>query len=130
MNKKKIIVISVLAVVLLAIVGFVFFTFFSEPIKYEVVSDTKLIGTFDIENALEKSHNIIEKDGEYYLVICYGEQTVFYSTVEVSNVEIKGRAVTVDVNLPKDEGIGEAFSYPKTAIKFDKKPILVDVNYN
>ena len=50
-------------------------------------------------------------------------------TVEVSNVSVTGKIVTVDVNLPRDEGLGDAFSYPKAAIKFDKKPLIVRVNF-
>lgn len=128
MDKKKIIIlVSSIVVVLLLVIGGLFI--FTGDISYEVVSDTKLIGSFDIEDATEKSYNLVEQDGEYYLIICYGEQTTFYSTVEVSNVKLNGKIVTVDVNLPKDEGIGEAFSYPKTAIKFDKRPFLIQVNF-
>lgn len=128
MNKKKLIVIiSSILVVLLLVVGCLFI--FTGDVSYEVVSDIKMIGSFDIEDATVKSYDLVKKDNDYYLVICYGEQSVFYSTVEVSNVDINGRIVTVDVNLPKDEGVGEAFSYPKTVIKFDKRPLFVKVNF-
>lgn len=128
MNKKKLIVIiSSILVVLLLVIGCLFV--FTGDVSYEVVSDVKLIGSFDIEDATIKSYDLVEKDGEYYLVICYGEQSTFYSTVEVSNVKVNGKIVTVDVNLPKDEGFGDAFSYPKTAVKFNKKPLFVSVNF-
>lgn len=128
MNKKKlIIIISSILFFLLLILGILFV--FSNDVSYEVVGDIKLIGSFDIEDATIKSYDLVEKDNEYYLIICYGEQPTFYSTIEVSNVKVNGKIVTVDVNLPKDEGLGDAFSYPKTAIKFDKKPLFVKVNF-
>ena len=127
MGKKKIIFIAI-AVIFALLIGMVVFIF-TGSISYEIVDDSKLIGSFDIEDAMISSYNISEKDGEYYLIICYGEQNVFYSTVEISNVKINGKVVVVDVNLPEDEGTLEAFSYPKTAIKFNKKPLFVKVNF-
>ena len=128
MNKKKIIImVTSIIVVLLLVVGALFI--FTGDVSYEIVGDVKLVGSFDIEDATVKSYDVVKKDNEYYLVICYGEQPTFYSTVEVSNVSVTGKIVTVDVNLPRDEGLGDAFSYPKAAIKFDKKPLIVRVNF-
>ena len=127
MNKKKIIIISSIVIVLLLVVGSLLI--FTGNVSYEIVDDIKVVGGFDIEDATIKSYDVIEKDDEYYLVICYGEQTTYYSTIEVTNVKVTGKVVIVDVKLPEDEGIGEAFTYPKTAIKFDKKPLFVKVNF-
>lgn len=126
-KKKLIILISSIVLVLILIVGSIFV--FTGSITYEVVSDTKLIGSFDIEDATIKSYDVVKQDDEYYLVICYGEQTTYYSMVEVSNVKVMGKVLIVDVNLPKDEGLGDAFSYPKAAIKLDKKPLFIKVNF-
>lgn len=128
MDKKKIIIlISSLVVVLLLIVGALYA--FTGSVSYEVISDIKLVGSFDIEDATIKSYDVVKQDNEYYLVICYGEQSVYYSTVDVVNVKVVGKIVTVDVKLPEGEGLGDSFSYPKTAIKFDKKPLFVKVNF-
>ena len=63
------------------------------------------------------------------LEAAHDEESVYYSGLEVKNVKVKGKVAMVDVKLPEGEGIGEAFSYPKAVIRFDKKPLLVRVNF-
>ena len=126
--KKKIILIAAIILVL-AIIGITLFLFTGKSIGYEIITNPTLIASFDVEDAKERGYEIVERDDTYYLVICYGEESVYYSGLEVKNVKVKGKVAMVDVKLPEGEGIGEAFSYPKAAVRFDKKPILVRVNF-
>ena len=126
--KKKIILIAAIILVL-AIIGITLFLFTGKSIGYEIITNPTLIASFDVEDAKERGYEIVERDDTYYLVICYGEESVYYSGLEVKNVKVKGKVAMVDVKLPEGEGIGEAFSYPKAVIRFDKKPLLVRVNF-
>ena len=126
--KKKIILIAAIILVL-AIIGITLFLFTGKSIGYEIITNPTLIASFDVEDAKERGYEIVERDDTYYLVICYGEESVYYSGLEVKNVKVKGKVAMVDVKLPEGEGIGDAFSYPKAVIRFDKKPLLVRVNF-
>lgn len=126
--KKKVFLIIAIIIVVIVIVA-TLFLFTGKSIGYEIITNPTLIASFDVENAKERGYEIIERDNEYFLVICYGEETVYYSGLEVKNVKVKGKVAIVDVKLPDGEGIGEAFSYPKAVIRFDKKPLLVRVNF-
>ena len=96
-------------------------------LEYEIISDTSHIE--GSKNRRERGNEIIQKDDDYYLIIYYGEQHTYYSSLEVSSVKIQGDDVKVTVKLPNNEGMGDAFSYPKAVIKFNKKPNNVKVTY-
>ena len=125
--KKKILLVIISLVSLILIISCIYAL--TGKIKYEIVENTKLIASFDIENATEKSYNVVEKDNEYYLVICYGEQNKYYQTIEIENIKVTGKIIIVDVNLKEEENQIEMNSYPRTAIKLNKKPIYTKVNY-
>ena len=99
-------------------------------LKYEILKRPE--NFVEARSIKERGYNIITKDGEYYLVICYGEQSTYYSYLKVSNVKTSGYSVEVTVKLPdRDEyaSVGEAISYPKAVIKFNAKPKNIKVIY-
>ena len=96
-------------------------------ISYEVVTnEVNISGTKDKK---DRGYEIVEKDNNYYLIIYYGEQNSYYSSLEVIEISIKNEDIKVTVGLPKNEGMGDAFSYPKAIIKFDKEPNKIGVIY-
>lgn len=102
----------------------------SFKLKYEILKRPE--NFVEARSIKERGYNIITKDGEYYLVICYGEQSTYYSYLKVSNVKTSGYSVEVTVKLPdRDEyaSVGEAISYPKAVIKFNAKPKNIKVIY-
>ena len=126
--KKKILLIIAMMIVLIVIASTIFL-FAGKPIAHEIITNPSLVASFDVKDARQRGYEIIERNNTYYLVICYGESTVYYSALEVTNVKVKGKVAIVDVKLSEKEGIAEAFSYPKAAVRFDKKPIVVRVNF-
>lgn len=46
----------------------------------------------------------------------------FFNYLEVTDIKINKENVTIKVKLPDNDGMGDAFSYPKAIIKFNKKP--------
>lgn len=102
----------------------------SFKLKYEILKRPE--NFVEARSIKERGYNIITKDGEYYLVICYGEQSTYYSYLKVSNVKTSGYSIEVTVKLPdRDEyaSVGEAISYPKAVIKFNAKPKNIKVIY-
>ena len=97
-------------------------------LEYEVVKD---INSFELNSidVSRKGNELIEKDGNYYLLIKYGSSPAYYSHLEVLNVNIKSNDITISVSLPKDEGTGDAFSYPYAIIKLNKEPDSIKVIY-
>lgn len=102
----------------------------TSDINYEIITDRSIIRDLEINDAKKRGHEIIEKDGSYYLIINYGERSNYYSKLDVVNVEVNGKKLKVTVKLPDGEGMGEAFSYPNAIIKLDEKPEKVDIKYN
>ncbi len=95
--------------------------------NYVIITNANSIkGTLDEKT---RGYEVVEENNEYYLIIYNGEESVYYSSLEVLDVEIKNQKVNITVKLPDDEGMGEAFSYPKAVIKFDKEPKKVRVTY-
>ena len=125
---KKIVLI--LISVLLVMGAFIFIKSSNEKTKvnYEVITDKNIINEFEYKSKKRK-YEIIEKDNYYYVVISYGEEPNYYSKLDVTNVVIKDKNVDITVELPKGEGLGDAFSYPQAVIKFDLKPEKINVTY-
>ena len=76
--------------------------------NYEIISNTNWVKWNKSKN--NRGYEVVEQNSEYYLIIYYGEMPVYYSSLDVLNVEIKGQDVKVYVKLLENEGIGDAFS--------------------
>lgn len=96
--------------------------------NYEIITDRSIINQLKVGND-DRGYELIEQDNFYYVIIHYGEQPSYYSTLKITKVEIDGKKVKITVALPKDEGMGDAFSYPKAIIRFDQKPEKIDISY-
>ena len=99
-------------------------------LEYEILKKPESF--IEARNIKKRGYEIITKNGEYYLAICYGEQSTYYSYLEVSDVKASGYSVVVTVKLPDRDinaSVGEAISYPKAIIKFNKKPKNIWVIY-
>ena len=128
MKKYGLIVTIILILILIVITGVLLKKYKNnETINYEIITDTSAIEGTKSEN--DRGYEVVEKDNEYYLIIYHGEEPTYYSKLEVLNVEIKGKNVEVTVRLPKHEGMGDAFSYPKAVIKLDKEPEKINIIY-
>ena len=99
-------------------------------INYEVIDDYSEIQTLSIGNGKSKGYEILEKDSFYYLVIYHGEEPTYFSKLELKEINIDGKNVRIKVELPSNEGMGDAFSYPKIIIKLDQKPNKININNN
>lgn len=97
--------------------------------NYEIITDRDIINELKINNDKDRGYEIVQQDNFYYLIIKYGEEPTYYSKLEVTEVKIDGRNLKVYVKLPEDEGMGDAFSYPKAIIKLDQEPEKVDIRY-
>lgn len=97
---------------------------------YEVIEDRSVIRQLEIKDEKTQGYEIIQQNADYYLVIKYGEESNYYSKLEVNKVEWNGNKLKVNVQLPENEGMGEAFSYPKAVIKLNQKPKSVKIIYN
>ena len=97
---------------------------------YEVIEDRSVIRQLEIKDEKTQGYEIIQQNADYYLVIKYGEESNYYSKLEVNKVEWNGNKLKVNVQLPENEGMGEAFSYPKAVIKLNQKPKSVKIVYN
>lgn len=123
MKKYKVI----LFVIVLVLAVFLVINFWpKENINYEIIRDLNVITT---ERITDRGYEITKKDDSYYLVIYYGEVNTYYTSLNVDKVNVINNTVKVVVSLPKSEGMGEAFSYPKAIIKLDKEPKKVKITY-
>lgn len=128
MKKKIILIVAIILV--LAMIGITLYLFTGKSVGYEIITNDTLIASFDIENARDRGYEIVERDDTFYLVINWGEESQYYSKLEVTKVKVKGKVATVSVKLPKSEdGLRYAFSYPKAVVRFDNKPLLVRVSF-
>ncbi len=127
--KKKSIILIIAIVIVVAMIGATLFLFTGKTVGYEIITNKSLIASFDVENAQDRGYEIVERDNTYYLVINWGEESQYYSQVEVTKVNVKGKVATVSVKLPKGDVAGDAISYPKAVVRFDEKPSLVRVNF-
>ena len=98
----------------------------NENINYEIIKDLNVVTT---KSAPERGYQVIEKENSYYLVIYYGEVPTYYSSLNIDKVLIRNTTIKVTVSLPEDEGMGDAISYPKAIIKFDKEPKKIKISY-
>ena len=96
-------------------------------IEYEVVYQVN--GLKIDESKKERDYEVIEHENNYYVVIYYGQVETYYSYLEVLDVKIKGKVVTISVDLPK-EGHGDVASYPYAIVKLNKKPSKTNIKYN
>lgn len=130
--KKICIVIIVIIILVLGIVVISGITKEDEVsnMVYEVIEDIDVIDQLEIEDKKNRGYEVIQQDDDYYLVIKHGEESVCYSKLEVNKVEVNGNNIEVHVQLPKGEGMGDAFSYPKAIIKLNQKPGKVKIRYN
>lgn len=128
MKLKKIMLIIAIVIVV-AMIGVTLYLFASKSIGHEIITNETLIASFDVENARERGYEIVERDDTFYVVINWGEESAYYSKLEVTKVNVKGKVATISVKLPESEGQEDAFSYPKGVVRFDKKPVLVRVNF-
>lgn len=130
--KKICILISVIIILVLGIVVISGITKEDEVsnMVYEVIEDRDVIDQLEIEDKKNRGYEVIQQDDYYYLVIKHGEESVCYSKLEVNKVEVNGNNIEVHVQLPKGEGMGDAFSYPKAIIKLNQKPGKVKIRYN
>ena len=125
----------IILVTLVVIIGITFGAYLyvkdrQTPLTYEIVERPESF--VEARVIKERGYKIIEKDSEYYLVVCYGEKNTYYSYAEVSNVKVIGSSITVTIKLPDRDinaSVGEAFSYPKAILKLNKKPSYVHVIY-
>lgn len=97
---------------------------------YEVIEDRSVIRQLEIKDEKTQGYEIIQQNADYYLVIKYGKESNYYSKLEVNKVEWNGNKLKVNVQLPENEGMGDAFSYPKAVIKLNQKPKSVKIIYN
>ena len=127
MKKKIILIVAIILV--LAMIGITLYLFTGKSVGYEIITNDTLVASFDIENARDRGYEIVERDDTFYLVINWGEVSQYYSKLEVTKVNVKGKVATVSVRLPKVEVAGDALSYPKAVVRFDEKPSLVRVSF-
>lgn len=126
--KLKRIMLIVAIVIVVAMIGTTLYLFTGKAIGHEIITNETLIASFDVENARERGYEVIERDDTFFVVINWGEENTYYSKLEITKVNVKGKVATIGVKLPK-EGQGDSFSYPKAVVRFDKKPTLVRVNF-
>ena len=101
MKKKIILIVAIILV--LAMIGITLYLFTGKSVGYEIITNDTLIASFDIENARDRGYEIVERDDTFYLVINWGEVSQYYSKLEVTKVNVKGKVATVSVRLPKVE---------------------------
>ena len=127
--KLKRIMLIVATVIVVAMIGATLYLLTGKTIGHEIIINESLIASFDIENARDRGYEIIERDDTFYLVINWGEVSQYYSKLEVTKVNVKGKVANVSVRLPKVDVAGDALSYPKAVVRFDEKPSLVRVSF-
>lgn len=93
-------------------------------LEYEILDQSDFITGNNSEKI--RGYEIVKKNNYYYLIIYHGEEPVYFDDLKVLNVGIRKEHVTVEVQLPFG-GFGDAFSYPKAQIKFNKMPKSVKV---
>ena len=98
-------------------------------INYEVITELATIQDLNISKSTSRKYEIIEKNEEYYIIIHYGEEPTYYSNLQVENVTVNKKSITIEVKLPKNEGMGDAFSYPIAVIRVDQKPENINIKY-
>ena len=127
---KKIFILMI-GVILLCVILVAYVTNIKQEntnMNYEIITDRNIINELKVGNN-DRGYELIEQDNFYYVIIHYGEQPTYYSTLKITNVEINGKKVKITVALPEGEGMGDAFSYPKAVIRFDLKPEKVYISY-
>ena len=121
MNRRNIA--TIIIIIICVIIFFAYFYVKNRGFKleYEILKNpASFVEARDIK---KRGYEIIKKDGEYYLVVCYGEQSSYYSYAVVDKIIVNGSSVVVTIKLPDRDinaSVGEAFSYPKAIIKFNK----------
>ena len=93
-------------------------------LEYEILDQNDFITGNNDETI--RGYEIVEKDNYYYLIIYHGEEPTSFDDLKVLSVGIRKEHVTVEVQLPVG-GIGDAFSYPKAQIRFNKMPKNVKI---
>ena len=101
---------------------------FSE-LKYEIVGKNE----YYLSKYKERGYTYEKVNDTYICVISMGEKNTGGYSIEVKKVKIKDNSVTIYVT-EKSPGpfdmVTMAFTYPKTAVKFNKKPEKTEViNY-
>lgn len=100
-----------------------------QNINYEIITDRNIIRQLKISDNDDRGYEIVEYDNFYYLIIRYGLESVYYNKLVVVKVEVNGKNLKIQVELPENEGVGEAFSHPKAIIKLDQKPEKIQIEY-
>ncbi len=126
--KKKIFLYIVIAIILIGVIVGLCSVKKNNLVKYEIITNEDIVTSFDLDEKT-KGYELKEIDGDYYVLITYGMQSSYYSTLDVENVEFKNNELIITVKLP-NEGIGDAFSYPSVLLRFSKKvPEKISVIY-
>ncbi len=122
---KKLLIVGIFFVCLVGVILFLYKENNNNvTLKYEILNEVGSIkGT---KNGYVRDYEIIEKNNEYYLIIYGGEQPTT-DTLEVLSVKSNQKNVEIEVRI--NPGFGDAFSYPKAIIKFDKEPKKISIIY-
>ena len=131
MKNKVVSILVIIVFLVFAVCVFVFKAANKEEVKsnYEVITDAEIINSLNIKSSYEIKYEVKEVDGEYYIVVHYGEQPNYYNSLDVAKVNITSSKITIEVSLPKGQGMGDALSYPYAVIKVFKKPNKIVVKY-
>lgn len=126
--KKKVFLYIVIAIILIGVIIGLCSVKKNNLVKYEIITNEDIVASFDLDEKT-KGYELKEIDGDYYVLISYGMQPAYYSTLDVENVEFKNNELIITVKLP-NEGIEDAFSYPYVLLKFSRKvPENISVIY-
>ena len=123
---KKKIIIGIIAILLLIGIGTIIYFINNkkdEDIKYTIIME--LVSDKVNYNKEISGEEIVEYKGNYYLFIKMGKRSTGGYSIELQDIKVSGKDVTITVN-EKHPGetctVTDAFTYPYLVVKFNKKP--------
>ena len=123
---KKKIIIGIIAILLLIGIGTIIYFINNkkdEDIKYTIIME--LVSDKVNYNKEISGEEIVEYKGNYYLFIKMGKHSTGGYSIELRDIKVSGKDVTITVN-ERHPGetctVTDALTYPYLVVKFNKKP--------
>lgn len=123
---KKKIIIGIIAILLLIGIGTIIYFINNkkdEDIKYTIKME--MVSNKVTCNKEKSGEELVKYKGNYYLFIKMGKRSTGGYLIELQDIKVSGKDVTITVN-EKHPGatctVTDALTYPYLVVKFNKKP--------
>ena len=132
--KRKSLIIAILLIVVVIIVTIIIIKHKDSSLEesgdviYEIIDN---MSEYNIA-IKERGYKVIEKNGEFYIVISMGEKSTGGYDIKIKKIDIKEKNVSIAVQETEPSGgmdVTMAFTYPCTIIKFKQMPEKINI-YN